>query len=137
MTFVLDASVCLAWCFEDESSSYADGILERLRSGEAFVAPIWGFEIANGLVVAERRGRIGPGDAGGLIEAILSLPIAVDPMSRRQSMAGTHRLARKHGLSAYDAAYLEVATRQGLPLATLDARLAHAAEEEGPGALGL
>ncbi len=140
MTFVLDASVTLAWCFDyedsdsdDEDSDYADRVLHRLHGSEAFVTHLWGLEVANGLLVAERRGRIAPTEIARLQALLLSLPIAVDPVARRRAFASVHPVARSHGLSAYDASYLELAVRRGMPIATLDASLGRAAGAEGPG----
>ncbi|MEX2049598.1 MAG: type II toxin-antitoxin system VapC family toxin [Gemmatimonadota bacterium] len=133
MNFVLDASVSLAWCFHDDGGPYADAALEALRTGEAMVAPHWGLEVVNGLVVAERRGRI---DAAGVAEftrLLLALPIASDPSTRGLAFAAVHRLARTHALTSYDAAYLELAVRLGVPLVTLDGELRSAAEAEGVG----
>lgn len=131
MNFVLDASVALSWCFEDEGGDYGVGVLDALRSSEAIVASLWPLEMANGLVVAERRGRIDGAGSARFMELVLSLPIVVDPVSRSRAFTVTHALARARGLSAYDAAYLEVALRHGVALATLDARLRAAAQAEG------
>jgi predicted nucleic acid-binding protein len=131
VNFVLDASVTLAWCFEDEGGEYAERVLGALRTSEAVAASIWPLEVANGLAVAERRGRLDAGVAAQFMELVLALPIAVDPSSRASGLRAAHRLARARGLSAYDAAYLELALRQGIPLATLDARLREAAAAEG------
>ena len=131
MNFVLDASVALSWCFEDEGDDYALAVLDELRSSEAVVASLWPLEMANGLVVAERRGRIDGAGSARFMELVLSLPIVVDPVSRSRAFTVTHGLARTHGLSAYAAAYLEVALRHGVPLATLDAGLKTAAAAEG------
>lgn len=131
MNFVLDASVTLAWCFEDEGGQYVDSVLEALQSGEAVVASHWGLEVANGLLVAERRGRVRAQEVPSLVRFMLALPIAVDPPERARGLTSVHRLARTHGLSAYDAAYLELAVRHGVPLATLDTALRGAAESEG------
>ena len=95
------------------------------------MASHWSLEIANGLLVAERRGRIQPEDVPRLTRFLLALPIAVDPTARRRSVQAVHRVARTHGLSAYDGAYLELALRNGVPIATLDAALRSAAESEG------
>jgi predicted nucleic acid-binding protein len=135
LNFVLDASVTLAWCFADEGGDYALGVLDRLRSSEAVAASHWGLELANALLVAERRGRIEPRDVSRLVRFVLALPIAVDPIARRRPVDSIHRLGRSHGLSAYDAAYLELAVRYGIPLATLDSDLRVAAEAEGVGVL--
>ncbi len=131
MNFVLDASVTLAWCFEDEGGEYAERVLGALQSSEAVAASIWPLEVANGLAVAERRGRLDAAAAARFMELVVALPIAVDPASRACGMRAAHRLARACGLSAYDAAYLELALRHGIPLATLDARLREAAAAEG------
>jgi predicted nucleic acid-binding protein len=133
LNFVLDASVTLAWCFADEGDDYALRVLDSLRAGEAVAASHWGLEIANALLVAERRRRIEPGDVSRLAKFVLALPIAVDPVARRRPVDSTHRLGRSHGLSAYDAAYLELAVRHGIPIATLDSALRVAAESEGVG----
>jgi predicted nucleic acid-binding protein len=135
LNFVLDASVTLAWCFGDAGGDYALGVLDRLRSSEAVAASHWGLEMANAFLVAERRGRIEPGDVSRLVKFVLALPIAVDPVARRRPVEAIHRLGRSHALSAYDAAYLELAVRHGIPIATLDADLRVAAEAEGVGIL--
>jgi predicted nucleic acid-binding protein len=135
LNFVLDASMTLAWCFSDEGDDYALAVLEKLRSSEAVAASHWGLEVANALLVAERKRRIEPGDVARLAKFVLALPIAVDPIARRRPIDSVHRLGRSHGLSAYDAAYLELAVRYGIPIATLDADLKVAAEVEGVGLL--
>ena len=131
MRFVLDASVTLAWCLRDEGGDYPARVLEALRDGEAVAPVLWPLEVTNGLMVAERRGRLTPGDASRASHLIRSLPVAIDPLERRTTFEGTHRLARAHRLSSYDASYLELALRLGVPLATLDAPLRAAAESEG------
>lgn len=131
MTFVLDASVALAWCFEDEGGHYAPGVLDTLRETEAVVPALWPLEISNGLVVAERKGRITAQEATRVARLILALPIAIEPAERSRDLTATYRLARTRSLSAYHAAYLELAVRAGLPLATLDGDLREAAKREG------
>lgn len=131
MNLVLDASVALSWCFHDEGGAYPDEVLESVVSGEAVVASLWTLEVANGLLAAERRGRIGAQEAVGVMSQLLALPIVIDPVERRRAFTVTHRLARTRGLSAYDAAYLELAIRTGLPLASLDQSLRDAARDEG------
>jgi predicted nucleic acid-binding protein len=135
LNFVLDASVTLAWCFADEGGDYALGVLHTLRSSEAIAASHWGLELANAFLVAERRGRIAPSDIPRLAKFLMALPIAVDPVARRRPIDSIHRLGRTHGLSAYDAAYLELAVRYGIPIATLDSELRAAARAEGVGTL--
>ncbi len=131
MNFVVDASIALSWCFEDEGDDYTVAVLKRLRSSEAVAASLWPLEVVNGLLTAERRKRIEPGDAARFAGLLLSLPIVIDPVLRRRAFDVTRGLARKHGLSAYDAAYLELAVRLGVPIATLDAPLQAAARAEG------
>jgi predicted nucleic acid-binding protein len=133
VNLVLDASVALAWCFEDEGGDYPLGVLEALRDSEAVVASLWPLEVTNGLLVAERRQRIDSADAIQFRNLLLSLPIVLDPVEGRRAFGVTHHLARTHELSAYDAAYLELALRHGIPLATLDDSLRAAAEFEGVG----
>lgn len=131
MRFVLDASVALAWCFEDEGGAYPVRVLEALRASEAVVASLWTLEVANGLLAAERRGRIEPQEVTRAARLLAALPIAVDPVERGRALTTTYRLARTRDLSTYDAAYLELAVRLGVPLATLDGQLRTAAEGEG------
>ncbi|HUG40711.1 MAG TPA: type II toxin-antitoxin system VapC family toxin [Longimicrobiales bacterium] len=130
MSFVVDASVVLAWGFED-AGEYAVEVLEGLRSTDAVVASLWPLEVTNGLLAAERRGRIEPADARRFLHLLLSLPIVVDRVATRHVFEATHALARKHGLASYDAASLELAVRLGAPMATLDGPLLAAAEAEG------
>lgn len=135
MSFVLDASVALAWCFEDSTGSMADHALTALESGsEAVVPALWRLELANVLVITERRKRLTEADTARFLTLIDGLPIQVVPEhgSTRSMVA----LARAHGLTAYDATYLELALRTGFPLATLDARLASAAKVAGLSLLG-
>lgn len=131
MSFVLDASVALAWCFQDEGGAYATDVLQALRSDDAVVASHWGLEVCNGLLTAERRERITAQEVAGVARLLLALPVAVDPVERSRALTTTYRLGRTRGLSSYDAAYLELALRLGLPLASLDAELRSAAEAEG------
>lgn len=133
MNFVLDASVALAWCFQDKGGHYVLEVLEALRESEAVVPSLWSLEVSNGLLVAERRGRLAPPGGQRFIETLLALPITVEPGSTRAAFGDTRRLARAHHLSAYDAAYLELSNRLGVPLATSNAALAAAAEGEGVG----
>jgi predicted nucleic acid-binding protein len=124
---VLDASVALAWCFDDEDSPYAKEILGLLRTAEAFVPPIWPLEVSNALLAAERRKRLTESDSKQFLRLIEGLGITIDAPSGFTAVSDTLALARKHGLTAYDAAYLELASRLGVKLATLDHDLAKAA----------
>jgi len=130
--FVVDASAALAWCFEDEAGSWADGLLERLRQGDRILVPAhWPTEISNGLLVALRRKRIKAGQPALFWEELARLPIETEPSLTSIQAKATLALAEKHGLTAYDAAYLELARRRQLPLGTLDADLRKAAQAEG------
>lgn len=124
---VLDASVTVAWCFEDHAAGYADGILGRLSREAAVVPAIWTLEVANALLVGERKRRLRPADSARFLALLGALPIIVDPGPSPREMEHVLALAREHGLSAYDAAYLRLATTRGLPLATLDDTLKQAA----------
>ncbi len=130
---MLDASVALAWSFEDEHDDYADRILSRLTSGgaSAVAPPVWPSEVVNGLLVAERRGRHTAAQTTQLVADLSQLPVDVE--STRISVTGAPVLAvaRMQKLSVYDASYLELALRLGLPLATVDGRLRAAAGEMG------
>lgn len=131
MSFVLDASTALAWCFRDEKSELASHALDRLETMEAWVPAIWSLEVANGLLTAERRKRISASEASKAMRLLLSLPIIPDPAERERDFEVAWRIARTHQLSAYDAAYLELAIRNNVPLATLDESLRAAAQKEG------
>lgn len=130
--FVPDASVCLTWCFEDEATAWTDALLERLKAGEEALVPAhWPMEVANALLMAVRHGRLSEEKAERFLEDLRSLPIRIDPESTGHAFSRTLALARQHKLTAYDAAYLEVAVRSDLPLATLDDELRKAALAEG------
>lgn len=129
--FVLDTSVALAWCFEDESTPGSKALIETLLNQSARVPPLWRWEVASALLSAERRGRIEPAAASRFLDLLERLPIQVDPDATRQAFQSTWQLARTHDLTSYDAAYLELALRLGLPLATRDRALATAAEAAG------
>lgn len=131
MAFVVDASVTMGWCFEDENEAYSDAVLARLAEDEAIVPSIWLLEVANVILVAERRHRLTPAQATRFLELIGSLPISVDDATDVRSIWPILDLGRAHNLSSYDAAYLELALREGVPLATLDERLIRAARQAG------
>jgi len=126
---VLDASVALAWCFEDEANEYADGVLNSLV--EALVPGNWPLEMANSLVLAQRRKRIEPANVLRFVRFLAEVPITVDPLTAEKALKETLAVATERRLTAYDAAYLELAMRQGVPLATLDSDLRRAAQEAG------
>jgi predicted nucleic acid-binding protein len=131
VSFVLDASVALAWCFDDEAHPDCDAALRRLATERASVPAIWSLEVVNVLLGAERRGRISRADSAKFLALLGALPIDVDPGTAARASRETLVLAREHGLSSHDAAYLELATRAGCPLATRDLRLAGAARQAG------
>jgi len=124
---VLDCSVTMAWCFEDECDTYADSVLSALTTFEACVPPIWSVEVANVLLVAERRGRITAADSTRFVELLADLPIVVDEGGLRRTHGPVLDLGRRSGLSAYDASYLDLAMRLAVPLATRDDMLREAA----------
>jgi len=128
---VIDCSVTMAWCFEDEASGYADTVLERLKTQEATVPAIWPLEVANVLLVAQRSQRLSEADSTRFLQLLGHLPLQVDKDSTVHVFSDVLPLAKLHDLSSYDAAYLELAVRANGALATLDKRLRTAAEEIG------
>jgi predicted nucleic acid-binding protein len=130
--FVLDCSVTMGWCFADEADALSQEALELLGDGTAHVPQIWSLEIANVLLVAERRRRITKSDSARFCELLRSLPI-VEELSLLGRENAEHLLGvgRQYELSAYDAAYLDLAMRSGLPLATRDRRLHTAGTQAG------
>jgi len=128
---VIDASVALAWCFGDERTEPTASLLERLQTDAAAVPSLWHLEIANGLAQAERRGRITPAESAELIALLEIIEIVVDGETPARAFTRVLDLAREERLTAYDAAYLELAMRLGAPLASKDADLCDAAERLG------
>ena len=128
---VLDVSLSCAWCFADQANAEAWAILERLQTHRAHVPALWLWETANVLVQAERRGRISPAAIRTYLGLLEGLPISVDQPSTASAWHDTLALARSHRLTSYDAAYLELALRRGLPLASRDQALQAAARAEG------
>jgi predicted nucleic acid-binding protein len=129
--FVLDGSVTLAWYFKDEADPYADAVAGRFPAVQAVVPAIWPLEVANAVLMGERRRRSTEAQAVRWLGLLRSLPVTVDDETSARAWGDTLNLARLHNLSAYDAAYLELALRRGLALATLDDRLKTAAEAVG------
>ena len=128
---VVDASVTLAWCFPDEASDYADGVLVALEGRAVIVPSVWALEITNAVLVAERRKRVKPKDVRRFVELLGGLTIIEDSQSVTDTVRHVLPLAREYNLSAYDAAYLDLAVRQGAPLATLDSALQKAGRSAG------
>jgi predicted nucleic acid-binding protein len=129
LTIVIDASVTMAWCFEDEAVAGADAVLDLLRDQDAVVPALWQLEVANVLTGAERRRRMSEAQVARFVELLQQLPIHVD--TAPVEMAAVIAASRQHGLSAYDSAYLLLAERLGVALATLDDALASAARAAG------
>ena len=125
--FVLDCSVAAAWLFEDEASPETDALLDQLADGPALVPLHWRLELANVLVQAERHRRITPAQVATSVDFVERLPIEVDAETERRSFREVLALARSTNLTSYDAAYLELALRKGLDLATQDRALVQAA----------
>jgi len=131
-TFVADASVTLPWCFQDEATAWTDGLLDRLRGGDRIAVPAhWPTEISNGLLMGLRRKRIQPGRPQLFWDQLAILPIDVEPPLTSNQAKAVLAPCEAHGLTVYDAAYLELALRRGLPLATQDLDLVKAAQLEG------
>lgn len=126
MTFVLDASVALAWILGERRNEDADAALERLKASRALVPALWVSEIANGVLAAVRRGRLAERDAEIALQALAGLPIDIVPPSLGL-LERTYRLGAELGLTTYDATYLDLAVAARCPLATLDADLRRAA----------
>ncbi len=131
MAFVLDNSVSMAWCFEDQATPYTDRVLDLLLGDAAHVPAIWPLEVANAVVVGARR-RILPTDRSARFMGIVRmLPIIVDEVQLERALGAILDIARATQLTAYDASYLELAQRRSLPLATKDGRLSAAARQLG------
>jgi predicted nucleic acid-binding protein len=128
---VVDASIALTWCFEDEVTVQTEAIGTRVDTEGAIVPALWRLEVANALLIAERRGRIASSDVRQRLALLANLPIVVDTETDEHAWNDTLMLAAAAGLTAHDAAYLELAMRQGGELATLDRDLAHAARRLG------
>ena len=129
--FVLDCSVALAWCFPDEHAAYPQSILDSLAATACAVPSLWRLEVANALLVGERRGRCTASDVAAWLGFLAALPIRTDAATETQAWSDTLRLARTYSLSTYDASYLELTIRRGLPLASLDSKLNTAAAAAG------
>jgi len=128
MSFVIDASIAICWAFGDEEHATAARAQELLGESVAHAPALWWFEVRNALIAGERRGRIRESEVGAFLQHLAGLPIRLD---REPVDADLLNLARRHRLTVYDAAYLELALRLNAPLATLDASLARAAPADG------
>ncbi len=128
MRWVFDASVTLAWCFDDERTEATETLLDRFSTEPGIIPQIWPLEVANVLVLAVRKGRLSASKRAQFIAMLKTLPIQVDPATSDNAFTSIAELADVHHLTSYDAAYLELAVRLDLPLATLADRLRKAAK---------
>jgi predicted nucleic acid-binding protein len=128
MSVVLDGSVALAWCFDDERTPAVEALLMQVADNGAVVPAIWRLEVANGLRSGIRRGRLDAATRDFLLADMALMDIAADDETDRYAWTTTVALSERHGLTPYDASYLELAQRLNLPLATLDAALRKAAQ---------
>ncbi|MEO8715882.1 MAG: type II toxin-antitoxin system VapC family toxin, partial [Acetobacteraceae bacterium] len=127
LSLVLDSSATLSWCFADECTPAATRLLRRIAESGALVPALWRLEVANGLLVAVRRGRITKQQRDSTLRDLRQLAIAADPETDDHAWTAALQLADRFGLTVYDAAYLELARRRRMPLATLDRPLRQAA----------
>lgn len=127
--FVADSSVGVAWAVHSQSSAATDELLDQVAAGIPLVVPtLWPFEVANSLLALLRRKKILAEDRDRALAALFQLPLVVDDGGSRLALGKTSELAAEHGLSVYDAAYLELAVRRKLPLASRDEALCKAAQ---------
>ena len=136
MSLVLDCSITMAWLYSEETTPAVQRIFELVENG-AWVPSLWRLEVANVLEFDVRRGRRNTAFRDAMLKDLEILPISIDAETNRQAWGSTLRLATLHQLTVYDAAYLELAKRRQVPLATLDRELRKAAATEGVHLLGL
>jgi predicted nucleic acid-binding protein len=136
VSVVVDASMTMAWHFEDERTKTVNDILSWVSESGAVVPFHWRAEVANSFLMAERRSRTTADFTERSLKDLEGLPIDVDPLGPEMAWSETRRLAAEHGLTIYDAIYLELAVRSDLPLATLDKQLARAATKAGVTVMG-
>lgn len=123
---MLDASITLAWCFEDQATPLSQAVLEQLGDDRGLVPELWPFEVANVLTLAGRRGRISHPQVVRFMQLLDQLPITVEELGRDQVFSTVLTLSESTGLTVYDASYLALAAHAGVPLATSDERLRQA-----------
>ncbi len=134
--FVIDCSITMSWCFGEEATAASAEVQDRLVTQTALVPSHWFLEVANVLAVAERRKRITAAKSGEFLSLLDALDIEVDDRAASRAFPHVLPLCRRHGLTSYDAVYLDLALRRRKPLATLDRDLASAARKAGVGVLG-
>lgn len=127
--FVIDNSVVMSWCFKDETNKYADAVLQLLTESTAYVPSIWPPEVVNVLLVAERKKRLSEADSTRFLTLLTQLPIIVEVDHASRSMKELLVFARANQLSSYDASYLDLAMRNGYPIATSDKKIIKAAQK--------
>ncbi|WP_375452694.1 type II toxin-antitoxin system VapC family toxin [uncultured Devosia sp.] len=127
---MLDASITLAWSFEDERTPPVDAVLDQISDFGAVAPQLWPLEVANTLRLAARRGRIPLDRVAGILSSLTALDIEIDTETVGRAWTTILNIADKHDLTVYDASYLELAIRRGLPLATGDKALVRAARAE-------
>jgi predicted nucleic acid-binding protein len=128
--FVLDASVVLTWCFPDENAVLAQHVADLFKRGDTAIAPsFWAHEVLNALLVGEKRKRISKELVQSFLNDLAVLPIVLEQFPATVVFGRIQRLTRDHGLTAYDAAYLDLALNTALPLATLDEHLVRASKK--------
>lgn len=137
MSMVLDSSVTLAWIYTAQADAEVDPVLQLVNEQGAWVPSLWRLEIANVLETGVRRGRHNSAFRDATLADLALLPISIDPDTDAHAWGTTLRLAERHRLTLYDAAYLELAKRRGLPLATLDKELRAAGKGEKIALLGM
>jgi predicted nucleic acid-binding protein len=134
MSFVLDNSVAMRWFFGDgkpQELAYAGHVLDAMKDTNAMVPVTWGLEVSNVIARAEAKGLVTEARSEAFLELLQGVDIDVDAATFSHALSDTLQLARRYRLSAYDASYLELALREGLPLATLDEDLQKAAKKAG------
>ncbi|MBI3184037.1 MAG: type II toxin-antitoxin system VapC family toxin [Myxococcales bacterium] len=136
MAFIIDCSITMSWCFADEATPAASKVQDRLESEAALVPTHWCLEVVNVLAMAEKRKRITPAKSAAFLGLLKAVDIEIDGETAGRAFGHLLTLCRSHGLTSYDAAYLELALRRGLPLATLDDELRSAARKLGIGLIG-
>ena len=130
--FVIDASVGFAWLHPAQATPETEKLLEQVGNGAQVVVPsLWFIEIANSLLVLQRRKKLTADERKSALETLGALNLTVDEESAREAFRKVSELAEKHGLTAYDAVYLELALRRKLPLASRDESLRQAAKHCG------
>ena len=129
--FVLDASLALSWVFDEEETERSREVLNRIVDDVVVVPSVWPLEVANAVLIGLRRDRFTEDDAAAFVDALSAFDVEVDELGHRVAFGALVPLAQEHGITSYDASYVELALRRGAPLATFDAGLARAARAAG------